>query len=114
MAPKAKAVTKERKEKQKGYEGNRPKRKQVSLAEYETLTLARERVQMFENDSNVMYRREEEPDREEGLKMEIEDLRSRLYAADSERQRLHTQVLRLKLRELALFSARGSRGASAR
>ena len=106
MPPKAKVVTKYRKEKQQGYEENRGKRRSVSMAEYQLLVLGRERLQMSEEDRNILYRREEAADTEEGMRMQIEDLQSQLGRSEVMRENLRCQVLRLKLKINALFSAR--------
>ena len=75
MPPKAKVVTKYRKEKQQGYEENRGKRRSVSMAEYQLLVLGRERLQMSEEDRNILYRREEAASMS-GSPVETEDQRA--------------------------------------
>lgn len=109
MSPKAKVVTKDRKEKQQGYEENREKRRSVSMSEYQLLILSRDRLRMSEEDRNVLYRREEAADTEEGMRMQIEDLQSQLGRSEVMRENLRCQVLRLKLKINTLFSARGEK-----
>ena len=76
------------------------------MAEYQLLVLGRERLQMSEEDRNILYRREEAADTEEGMRMQIEDLQSQLGRSEVMRENLRCQVLRLKLKINALFSAR--------
>ena len=104
MSPKVRAYNASKKTQRQQWESNRPKRKSVSIAEYDMLRLAQERHRMSEEDSNVMFLREEEPDTLEGLRMLCEDLRSRLHASETAKGHLNTTILRLKLR-LSLTSA---------